>query len=151
MAGRAGGRFQWPAQGVGAACPWPGQKAGGTRYHLSWDTVEEDSRSCRGEEERRPSTPARWESPSLHDVEKIVPPHRIKSLGNVQLDEEGRGAGSVKTASRVPDVHEIIVDASLFDEGALAGGNDVVHFRTKSQSHSFGNNLRDDVNEADWP
>ena len=49
---------------------------------------------------------------------------------------------------QVSDIHEVVMDASLFYEGALGVRDKVVHMRGHLGSHRLGNYLRKSVNEA---
>ena len=55
----------------------------------------------------------------------------------------------MKSSGHVSDVQEVVVDASSFDESALAAGNDVVHSRPQSRCHSLSDDLWDHTNKAD--
>jgi hypothetical protein len=72
-------------------------------------------------------------SESIPKVVDVIPTNRVKRLGNVKLDEQGRGTGAVQPTCSVPDVHKII---------------DVVHLETSTAIHSFGNDLRNPIDET---
>jgi hypothetical protein len=72
--------------------------------------------------------------------------HRVESLGNVQLDHKRRSEVAMKTSINIPDIHEVVVDATRLDEGTLAAGDDIIHLRAQTKDHSLGDNLWDHVN-----
>jgi hypothetical protein len=73
------------------------------------------------------------------------PKHGVESFGNVQLDKKGQSAVAVEAAGNIPDVHEIVVDATRLDEGTFAAEDDVIHPRVKTKGHSFGGDFWDHV------
>ena len=118
---------------------------------LSRDLVEENPGGSHGEQGRHQGTPSLWEPEALHEVQHVVPSNSVKSLGNIKLDEEGRGFASMELAGGVSDVHEVVMNGSGFYESALAMRDNLVHLRTKPAGHGFGDDLRDHMNEANGP
>jgi hypothetical protein len=51
----------------------------------------------------------------------------------------------------VTDVEEVIIDAASFDEGALAGRDEVVDERREAQRKHFSYDLRDAVDKTYGP
>lgn len=74
---------------------------------------------------RHPITPSLGEPQITHQVQEVLPAHGVESLCNVQFKEQGRHLGSVITSGRIAHRHEVIVDATLLDDGR----GDTVHKR----------------------
>ena len=64
-------------------------------------------------------TEAAWEAQVSEQIHQIVPSDRIEGLLDIELEKEGRGFRTVKASGQVSDIHEVVVDASLFYESAL--------------------------------
>lgn len=73
------------------------------------------------------------------------------SLFNVELDEQSWRFIPVQAAGHVAQEHEVIMDASGFDESTLTAGDQIVHLWAKPRCHGLCNDLRDDVDEANRP
>lgn len=65
----------------------------------------------------------------MKNVKNIFLAHQIERFSDVKLEEECWGLVSMKLAGKVSYVHEVIMDASLLDEGTLGVGDEVVHIR----------------------
>ena len=87
----------------------------------------------------------------MEKIKQVVPSNCVKSFGDVKLYEEGRGLAAVKPASGVPDIHEVVMNGSGFDESTLTARHKNIHLWTKPTGHSFGDDLWDCVNETDGP
>ena len=57
----------------------------------------------------------------------------------------------MQTSCGVPDLHNVVMDASGFNECTLTVGDKVINLRAEAACHHFGNDLWDDVNQADRP
>ena len=47
----------------------------------------------------------------------------------------------METPHNVSDIHEVVVNAPRFNEGALTAGNNVIHPGSEAQSHCLGNDF----------
>jgi hypothetical protein len=47
----------------------------------------------------------------------------IKSLGNIKFDQQGWDVRSVEISCEVANIHEVVMDCSLFDEDTLVVGD----------------------------
>ena len=56
-------------------------------------------------------------------IHEVVPSKRIESLFNMELEEQGCSVCFMKSPREVPNIHVIVVYASLLDEGALGMGD----------------------------
>jgi hypothetical protein len=59
--------------------------------------------------------------------DEVIPTYRVEGLGNVKLEEKCRGFGPMESSREVADVKVVVVNAPLFNESALVGGNESVH------------------------
>jgi hypothetical protein len=66
----------------------------------------------------------------LHEVKQIIPPHQVKCLLDVKLEEDGWSFGTVKPPNVVSNTQEVVVNNPSFDEGTLRCRNDGVHVRS---------------------
>jgi hypothetical protein len=60
-----------------------------------------------------------WEAIMPEKVDKINP-YRIKGLSYIQLEENSRCFGAVKLPRKIPNAHEVVLDAALIDENILS-------------------------------
>jgi len=57
----------------------------------------------------------------------------------------------VEGLRNVPDVEEVIMDTSSFDEGTLARGYEFLHFRRESEGKDLVDDFREGMYETDRP
>jgi hypothetical protein len=70
-----------------------------------------------------------WDASLLHEGYKVVPSDRVERFGDVQFKQQSCGFGAVEAPDEIPHVEEVIMDASLFNEGALGCGNELTQQR----------------------
>jgi hypothetical protein len=61
----------------------------------------------------------------MQDLQQVCPADRVEGLGNVKLNEETGGLGSVELLYPILHIEEVVVDASGFNESALVLGDEV--------------------------
>jgi hypothetical protein len=81
------------------------------------------------------------ESKSRQNIDEVGPAHRVKSLGDIKLEEQPRGLLRVQLFDEVLDIKKIIMNAPLLDESTLAIGDKVWKKRSKAVSQKLGPNL----------
>ena len=75
------------------------------------------SMRLRGGERSSPSNCQ--ENPTSAKESEVVPSHRIKGLGDIQLEEKGWSSIFVEVSCCVPNGQKIIMDTSLLNKSAL--------------------------------
>lgn len=84
----------------------------------------------------------------MEEINDVLPSHGVKSFADVKLEEKRGGLAFVEPTSKAPNIHEVVVNASLFDEGTLRAGDEGMHVRAKSGSEDLSNNFCNGMNEA---
>jgi hypothetical protein len=84
----------------------------------------------------------------MQDLQQVCPANRVEGLGNVKLNEETGGPGSVELLYPILHIEEVVVDASGFNESSLVLGDEVGENRCKTICQELGEDLRDAVNQA---
>lgn len=56
----------------------------------------------------------------------------------------------MKASCRISDIEKVVMNASAFDESALAIGDEAIHEWLQAQGQHLGNNFRYGVYETDW-
>jgi hypothetical protein len=76
----------------------------------------------------------------------------VERLFDVKLEEEAMGFGAMKFASKVPQVHVVIVDAHIFfNECTLGIGHKRLHMGRKPGGHHLRNVLGNGMDKACRP
>lgn len=60
----------------------------------------------------------------MQEVEDEFPSDKVEGFSYVQLGKKGGGLAFVKASSKVPHIHEVVMNVSLFNEGALGVGDE---------------------------
>ena len=84
-----------------------------------WSPVHHNSSGGRREENGDPFRPARQKANEREELKEEFLVDRIKCLGDVNLHQDRGAATTVKPATGELDKHEVVVDGSTRDEGAL--------------------------------
>jgi hypothetical protein len=87
------------------------------------NAIKEDPRGGGGEQSGDPIPKASGETPPLQEVENELPTYGVKSLTDIELEEECRSLRLVEPCSKVLDIQKIVMDASFLDKGALRHGD----------------------------
>ena len=110
--------------------------------------IKEDPRSGSTKDGGDPITKPNRETKMTEAIHKVIPSNGVKRFPDIELKEERGSLGSVKPSSKVPHKQEVIVDTSIFDEGALSGRDQRVHVRGEPRSQHLSNDFCDCVNQA---
>lgn len=106
---------------------------------------------CRGQGAKQgvnPVTKSTQEAPPLEEVEHVAPLHRVKGFVDVKLEKDGRCFILLEPTCKVPNVHEVVMDAPLLDESTLGVGNKVVHEQPEKNGRPLGYDLYNGMTEA---
>ena len=87
----------------------------------------------------------------MQEVQDEFPFDRVEGFSYVKLEQKGRGLALVEASSKVPHIHEVAMDASLFYEGALGVGDEGIHMRGKPQGEHLSNDFGNGMDEAYGP
>ena len=86
---------------------------------LARDTIKKDSGQGGSKKGGYPICPSVRKTFFPKKVEEVVPTDRVKSLCDVELEEERGGVREVNSSDQIPDVKEVIMDAPCLHEGTL--------------------------------
>lgn len=106
---------------------------------------------CRGRGAKQGVNPvmkSTQEAPPLEEVEHVLPSHRVKGFVDVELEKDGRCFIPLEPTCKVPNVHEVLMDAPLLDESTLGVGNRAVHEQPETNGRHLGYDLHNGMTEA---
>jgi hypothetical protein len=72
-----------------------------------------------------------------HEIEEIGPIHSVRRFGNVQFDKKSWEFLLLQILDHLLHIHKVVMDASLFYEGRLVNGNDVIKLLAGNQIFSW--------------
>ena len=78
---------------------------------------------------------------SLEEIKDEFPSHGVERFANIKLEEERWNFVFVESSCNVPNLHEIVMDTSLFYEGALGMRDKIVHKWSKPEGNHFYDNI----------
>ena len=82
-------------------------------------SIDENLSARGGKEDRDPVRPPPGEANVLKNFQKKWPGDGVESLGDIDLHQDRRAATAVEPATGELDCHEVVMDGSSPDEGAL--------------------------------
>jgi hypothetical protein len=95
-----------------------------------------------GEANRNPITEIRPETSSSQNFQQERPRERIESTGDVEFEKQSRRVGGLKHFHRLAYQHDIVLDYSLFDEGALICCDQIIQLWSETDREGFSEFLR---------
>lgn len=68
---------------------------------------------------------------SFEEVDDELPSNRVECLSSVKLEQKSGRSTLVESMGKISDVHEVIMNSSILDEGALGIRDEVIHMRSQ--------------------